>query len=82
MYRKIYIAVDCDSDAQRDQVQAVAEEISNLRLLSGEKILQVWPFIRAHEADIRRLFSMITSGGVKSVVSPAGIQIITKLMRR
>ena len=81
MLRKIIIAVDCADDNERDRVQQIATEVSNMRILDGRKMVGVWPYIQAHKGDIQQLFSLITEGGIKALVSGKGIQLLTRLTR-
>lgn len=81
MLRKIIIAVDCADDNERDRVQQIATEVSNMRILDGRKMVGIWPYVQAHKGDIQQLFSLITDGGVKALVSGKGIQLLTRLTR-
>ena len=46
MYKKIYIAVDVEDDAQRDRVQRIAEDLSNARVFNGNQIENIYPLYR------------------------------------
>lgn len=82
MYRKVIIAVDCTDDAQQQQVQQIMQEVSNMGLFSGEKIISAYPYFRAHRNDLTQLFGLISKGGVKSLMSGQGISLVTKLAKR
>lgn len=81
MLRKIIIAVDCADDSERDRVQQIATEVSNMRILDGHKMVGIWPYIQAHKGDIQQLFSLITEGGIKALLSGKGVQLLTRLTR-
>ena len=81
MLRKIIIAVDCADDNERDRVQQIATEVSNMRILDGRKMVGVWPYIQAHKGDIQQLFSLISDGGIKALLSGKGVQLLTRLTR-
>ena len=81
MLRKIIIAVDCADDAERDRVQAIATEVSNMRILDGRRMTGIWPYVQAHKGDIQQLFSLISEGGIKALMSGRGIQLLTRLTR-
>jgi hypothetical protein len=81
MLRKITIAVDCADDAERDRVQEIATEISNMRILDGRRLTGIWPYVQAHKGDIQQLFSLISEGGIKALVSGKGIQLLTRLTK-
>lgn len=80
--RKIYIAVDCDDEAQRDRIQNIMNEVSGMGLLVGRQIEGMYPYFRSHHAELRQLFKLIANGGVKSIMSGQGIALITKLAKR
>lgn len=81
MLRKIIIAVDCADDNERDRVQNIATEVSNMRILDGRKMVGVWPYVQAHKGDIQQLFSLISEGGIKALLSGKGVQLLTRLTR-
>ena len=81
MLRKIIIAVDCADDAERDSVQAIATEVSNMRILDGRRLTGIWPYVQAHKGDMQQLFSLISEGGIKALISGRGIQLLTRLTR-
>lgn len=81
MLRKIIIAVDCADDAERDRVQAIATEVSNMRILDGRMMVGIWPYVQAHKGDIQQLFSLISEDGIKALMSGRGIQLLTRLTR-
>lgn len=80
--RKIYIAVDCESDEQRDAVQRIADEISNMRLLKGRQIEGVYPYVKGHQNELYKLFSIVQKSGVKGLMSANGIGVVTRLARK
>jgi hypothetical protein len=82
MYKKIFLAVDCADDAQRDEVQRIMNEVSNMRLFNASQILSAYPYFRLHQGELSQLFTMVSRGGVKSLMSAGGISIITKLAKR
>jgi hypothetical protein len=82
MYKKIFLAVDCADDAQRDEVQRIMNEVSNMRLFNASQILSAYPYFRQHQGELSQLFTMVSRGGVKSLMSAGGISIITKLAKR
>lgn len=81
MLRKIIIAVDCADDNERDRVQQIATEVSNMRILDGRKMVGIWPYAQAHKGDIQQLFSLISEGGIKALLSGKGVQLLTKLTK-
>lgn len=82
MLSKVYIVLDFDDDEQKQDVQDALKEISNMRIITGRQIQQGYPLFRKHRAELMELFRMITTGGVKSLLSIRGAQIIKQLTRR
>jgi hypothetical protein len=82
MYRKIIIAVDCEDDKQKEEVQAVANELSRMGLFQGDKILGAYPYFVKNGGDIKKLFSLVSQGGVKSLMSAQGISVISRLAKK
>ena len=80
--RKIIIGVNCADDAQRDRVQDIFAEISGMELFDGNKIEDVYPYIRSHQGELMDLFNLVSKGGVKSLMSGQGISLVTKLARQ
>lgn len=81
MLTKIYMALDVDDEAQKQQVQEVFKELSSMRVINARQIVAMWPFVQAHEAELVELFRMISTNGVKAVLSFRGAQIINSLRK-
>lgn len=79
--RKIYVAVDCADDAERDEVQHIMEQISAMRLFKGRAIVSMYPYLQAHQSELMQLFRMIQQNGVKALFSVNGGIILSKLSR-
>ena len=81
MLGKVYIVLDFDNEEQKQYVQKVLEDISNMRIVSGRQIEQIYPFYQRHKGEINELFSMISNGGDKSIMSMRGAGLIAKLSK-
>lgn len=79
MLGKVYLVLDFENDEQKNDVQEAFKEISNMRIMSGRQIQQMYPFFRANRAELTELFSMISNGGVKSIMSLRGAQLIKNI---
>lgn len=79
MLGKVYLVLDFDNDEQKNDVQEAFKEISNMRMTTGRQIQQMYPFFRANRAELTELFSMISNGGVKSIMSLRGAQLIKNI---
>lgn len=81
MLGKVYLVFDFDNEEQKQYVQKIMEDISNMRMVSGRQIQQIYPFYQKHKGEINELFNMIANGGVKSLMSMRGAALITKLSK-
>mgnify|MGYP000026072908 CR=1 FL=1 len=79
MLQKVFIVIDFDNDDQKQQVQAELNELSNARVLTGAKLCSMLPLFRKKKKDIFEMFHMIATGGVKSIMSMRGAQLIKNL---
>lgn len=79
---KVFIALDFDSDEQKEQVQDILKEISNERILTGRQIVSVAPIVRKNKSEIAQLFTMIKEGGIKSLMSVKGGMLISKMSKK
>lgn len=77
--RKFQIAIDCDSEEEFDAAQEALRQISGMRLLTAKKVITYYPLLRTKEKEIDRLFTLISKGGVKSLMSIEGAQLIRSL---
>lgn len=82
MLKKVFLAIECADEAQRDELQPILNEISTMRVITAEQILKVWPMIKARQGEIRNLFSLVSNNGVKGLMSVQGASLITQLMRK
>lgn len=82
MLGKVFLVLDFDNEEQKAFVQEALKEISNMRMVTGRQIQQGYPFFRQNRQELAELFNMIQSGGVKSLVSVRGAQIISRLTRK
>lgn len=81
MLGKVYIVLDFDNEDQKQYVQKVFEDISNMRIVSGRLIEQIYPFYQRHKGEINELFNMVSTSGVKSLMSMRGAGLIAKLSK-
>lgn len=82
MLKKVFLVVDVDSDEQKEAVQQIMNDVSNMRMLQGGKIVQFYPFVKKHQNELYQVFKMVADGGIKSLVSPSGMSIISKIIRK
>lgn len=79
MLRKLFIAIDCDDDAQVQAIQQELNELSNSRVLTGRKLMSMLPYYKSHRNTLNELFKLVSQGGVKAAISIKGAQLISKL---
>lgn len=82
MLGKVFLVLDFADEVQKEQVQEVFKEISNMRLTDGTQILSIYPFAKAHQNEILQLFNLVKQNGVKAVMSLQGAALIKKLMSK
>lgn len=79
MLRKLFIAIECDDDAQVQAIQNELNELSNSRVLTGRKLMSMLPYYKSHRNTLNELFKLVSQGGVKAVLSMKGAQLMSKL---
>lgn len=79
MLRKLFIAIECDDDAQVQAIQNELNELSNSRVLTGRKLMSMLPYYKSHRNTLNELFKLVSQGGVKAVLSIKGAQLMSKL---
>lgn len=82
MLRKIYIVIDCENDSQKESVQQIMNDLSNMRLIDGKNIESMYPFFKLHQGELMQLFNMVRKGGVKSLFSIQGGSLLNKLTKK
>ena len=45
-YRKVFIAVDCDSEQELQMVQNIAKEISGTFSIKAKDVINFYPFVK------------------------------------
>jgi hypothetical protein len=82
MLKKVFLAIECADEKQRDEAQLVLNEISNMRIIDADKLVKAYPMFKAREAEIRQLFAIVSQNGVKGLLSMQGASLLTQLMRK
>lgn len=82
MLKKVFLAIECADEKQRDEAQLVLNEISNARVITAERLIKGYPIYKQREPEIRQLFGIISQSGAKGLMSMQGVSLITKLMRK
>lgn len=77
--KKLFIVIDCDNEQEEQAAQEAFKQLSNMRILTAKKLITYYPILKSKEGTIRKLFDMVTSGGVKSLMSIQGMSLIKSL---
>lgn len=80
--RKLFIVVDCDSDAEKEMLQQTLNEVSNMRLFRAADVIRMRPIFQRNRDDLIKLFTMIKQGGVKSLLSIQGGMLLNRLKNK
>ena len=67
-YRKIYLAVDCQNEADTEIVQQFAKELSQALRLKSADVLKLAPALRKNRDLIAHTIRTISADGVKGVM--------------
>lgn len=81
MLKKVFMAIECADENQRDEVQLVLNELSNTRMFTGEMLLKAYPLYKAREVDIRQLFGLVADNGIKGLMSIQGAALLAKIAK-
>ena len=82
MLGKVFLVLDFADEVQKEQVQEIFKDVSNMRVINGTQIVSFYPFIKSHQQTILQLFNLIKENGVKAVMSLQGAALIKKLMSK
>lgn len=82
MIKKVFLAIECTDEKQRDEVQLVLNELSNARMITGETFLKAYPLYKQREVEIRQLFRLVAANGVKGIMSIQGAGLLAKIAKQ
>ena len=82
MLKKIFLVIDVHDEAQRDRVQQIANELSNMRVLNGTQIENIYPLYRQYENDIRQLFWNVIHNGFNTQTMMTIGKLASKMIRK
>ena len=66
-YRKIYLAIDCRSEEEAQQVQKIAEDMRMMFTLSAKDIIKVYPSVKSNSGLIKTAIKTISKDGLKGI---------------
>ena len=67
-FRKIYLAVDCNSDQEVEAVQQIAKEVSETFRMSAKDLISFYPFLRQNKALLYSAVKTVSKEGKKGVM--------------
>lgn len=67
-YRKIIIAVDCDTEQEQIIVQNIAKEISGTFDIKAKDLIGFYPFVKQNKALLYSAVKTVASEGKKGVM--------------
>lgn len=82
MLKKIFLVIDVTDEAQRDRVQQIANEVSNMRPFNGTQVENIYPFYRQYESDIRQLFYNVSHNGFNTQTMMSIGKLASKMIRK
>ena len=67
-YRKVFIAVDCDSEQELQMVQNIAKEISGTFSIKARDVINFYPFVVKNRALLYSAVKTVAAEGKKGVM--------------
>mgnify|MGYP003483640341 FL=1 len=67
-YRKVFIAVDCDSEQELQMVQNIAKEISGTFSIKAKDVTHFYPFVVQNRALLYSAVKTVANEGKKGVM--------------
>ena len=75
-YKKISIAVDCETEQEQQRVQEIAKELSEMLRLKAKELIEVHPVLQKNRNLIFTAMQIISKEGKKGL-----LKLIPLLMR-
>lgn len=67
-YRKIIIAVDCDNDQEQQEIQVIAQELSQLFTLKAKNIISFYPVIKQNKTMLYNAAKIVSREGKRGLM--------------
>ena len=75
MYKKIYIAVDCESEQEQQLVQNIAQDISQSFTIKAKDLIGFYPTIQKNKALLNTVVKTVSREGKKGLMKLVPILI-------
>lgn len=82
MLKKIFIVIDVNDEQQRDRIQIIANDISNMRVLDGNRIENIYPMFKKYESDIRQIFHTVSTNGFGASTMMAIGKLASRMLKK
>ena len=66
-YKKVIIAVDCDTEQEQQRVQAIAQDISQTFRLKAKELINFYPVLQKHKALLYTAIKTVSTEGKKGI---------------
>ena len=67
-YKKVIIAVDCETDQEQQLVQAIAKELSETFRLRARELINFYPVLQKHKALLYTAMQTVGREGKKGIL--------------
>lgn len=68
MYKKIILAVNCDSEEQQQTVQKIAQDISQTFHIEAKDLINMYPVVSQHKALLHSIIKTVSKEGKKGII--------------
>lgn len=68
MYKKIYIAVDCENEQEQQLVQNIAQDISQSFTIKAKDLIGFYPTIQKNKALLNTVIKTVSREGKKGLM--------------
>lgn len=66
-YKKIALAVDCETEAEQQKVQEIAKELSEILRLKAKDLIDIYPTLQKNKGLIFSVVNTISKEGKKGL---------------
>jgi hypothetical protein len=75
-YRKIIMAVQCDTEEEKEQIQRIAEDISRSFKIKAKDVIKIYPLFQKNSSLIINSMRTISANGMKGIA-----QVVPSLIK-
>ena len=67
-YRKVILAVDCENEQEKQKMQEIANELSELLHFKAKDLIEFYPILKTHRALIYNSINIISKEGKRGLL--------------